>query len=140
MPKSLWILLAVVLVIILAFVGGRFLYYGGANAGSYIPPDRPLPDVDIQTSATSARLEAVDNPEVSRGVVVVDFKHDNALFVEELNILFSKIVGRGFSYELVSGGGEEENGDGGDGLSDKLRYAQALIQEITTNQSKKATK
>ncbi len=126
MSKSIWFAFVSALVIVLLFVGGRFWYYGGTNAGSYTAPNRPLPEADIGVSATTSRLDAVDNPDVSRGVVVVDLNHDNALFVEELNVLFSKIVGRGFSYELVTGSDEEDNGSNG-GLADKLRYARALI-------------
>lgn len=124
MSKSIWIFLLSVVVIIAAIVGIRFWYYNGANIDYvYAPPNRPLPAAQIETAATTSRLEAVDNPSVSRGVVVVDFSHDNALFVEELNVLFSKIVGRGFSYELVPPAAEDEENL----LVDKLRYAQAVI-------------
>jgi hypothetical protein len=126
MSKSNWtLLIAVVVLIVLAFIGGRLIFYGNGNT-TYIPPQRDLTAISVENSPRSARLEAVDNPEVSAGVVLVDFGHRNALFVEELNILFSKIVARGFSYEILLPGEEgSENAD--NSLIDKLRYAKGLI-------------
>lgn len=115
------------IVAILAVVGGRLLYYGW---GSYTPPVRTLSEVDFDASARSPRLEAVDNPTISKGVIAIDYTHSNALYVEELNVLLSKLVNRGFSYELIltppeeaSGSSEEDSGS----LAGKLRYARALI-------------
>jgi len=117
-------LIVIVVLIALAFVGGRYLYYGyGANA-AYNPPKRELKPVQFDEVAISARQEVVDNPTVSEGVVVFDFNHDNALFIEELNTLYSKIVSRGFSYELVTPQAAEEEGQS---LIDRLRYAKALV-------------
>ncbi len=133
MSKSIWLFLVVVVVIVAAIVGVRFWYYNGANIDYvYSPPQRPLPPAQIDAAATTSRLEAVDNPAVSRGVVVIDFAHDNALFVEELNVLFSKIVGRGFSYELLLPPATEEDEAADESanenlLVDKLRYADSLI-------------
>jgi hypothetical protein len=117
------------LVAILVVVGARLLYYG---LGSYIPPVRALPEVDFESSAPSARLEAVDNPSASKGVVAVDYTHSNAFFIEELNVLLAKIVSRGYSYEIILAPPADpsaENSEEGEnqGLADKLRYAQALI-------------
>ena len=70
MQKLTWIPVIVVSVlIILGFVVGRFFYYGGASA--YTPPQHELPETEFEASAKSARLEAVDNPVVSQGVVVI---------------------------------------------------------------------
>ncbi|RME74204.1 MAG: hypothetical protein D6784_10485, partial [Chloroflexi bacterium] len=121
MRKLIWLAVLVVAVII----GGRLLYYGFT---SYTPPDRPLPEDNIEVAAVAARLEAVDNPQVSRGVVAVDYAHDNALFIEELNVLFSRIVSRGYSYEvLLNPDDAEEAGLEAKTLADTLRYAKALI-------------
>jgi hypothetical protein len=132
MRKSTWIpLLVVPILVILTFVGGRFFYYGGANA--YTPPQRELPEIDFEASAKSARLEAVDNPVVSQGVVVIDYAHQNALYIEELNVLLSKVVARGFSYEIVFNPEVQDENKDKDGnqdqatLADKLRYAKSLI-------------
>ena len=65
------------------------------------PPQRDLFPAEVENAAISSRLEAVDNPEVSQGVVLFDYSHNNALFVEELNVLFSKLVARGYSYEII---------------------------------------
>ena len=127
MRTSSWILLILIVILILgAFVGFRYYQYGEAAfaPSTYVPPQRDLELVELDQAALPARLEAVDNPTVSQGVVVVDFDHNNALFVEELNTLFSRIVARGFSYELVTSG---SSGKDGQGLLDKLRYAKALI-------------
>ncbi|MBN1993256.1 MAG: hypothetical protein JW953_11170 [Anaerolineae bacterium] len=135
MRKSIWIPLVVIFVVaILAFVAGRFFYYG-AKANAYTPPERTRATVELEASAKSARLEAVDKPTVTRGVVVVDYAHSNALFIEELNVLLSKLVARGFDYELVLGANnndeEEENGkknnNDAEALADKLAYASSLI-------------
>lgn len=121
MQKSTWIPITVVpIVIILAILAGRFFYYGSASA--YTAPNVTLPETQFENFARSARMEAVDNPTVSRGVVVLDFAHSNALFLEELNILLSKIVARGYSYELVMNGDDETKD-----LANRLRYADALI-------------
>jgi len=105
-------------------VGGRWLYFGGS---AYTPPDRPLPEANLEIATAAARLETVDNPDQSRGVIAVDLAHNNALFLEELNILFSKIVARGFSYEVIFDPDDVDFDLEGQGLADKLRYAQALI-------------
>lgn len=127
MRTSSWILLILIVVLILAaFAGVRYNQYGDSafTASSYVPPQRSLEPVKLEQAALPARLEAVDNPTVSRGAVVIDFSHNNALFVEELNVLFSRIVSRGFSYELVTSSTASREGQG---LSDKLRYAKALV-------------
>jgi hypothetical protein len=124
MRTSSWILLILIVVLILAaFVGVRYNQYSDSafTPSAYVPPQRNLESVKLEQAALPARLEVVDNPTVSRGVVVFDFNHNNALFVEELNVLFSKIVSRGFSYELVTSASKD-----GQKLADKLRYAKAL--------------
>jgi len=122
--NSKWMpFLVIAVVVILAFVGGRFFYYGSASA--YTPPqNRDLKGIEFEAAASSPRLEAVDNPTISRGVVVIDYSHRNAFFIEELNVLLSKIVTRGFNYEIVSASADEEEGND---LASKLRYAKALI-------------
>lgn len=144
MRKFIWISILVFVVAVLAVAGSRLAYYYngfsgfdfyGLGAQAYTPPDRPLLPAEIGASAGAARLETVDNPAASKGVVVVDYAHDNAFFMEELNVLLSKLVSRGFSYELVLPGEQEEGGnkssrnaaDAANGLGDKLRYADALI-------------
>ncbi len=137
MPKTNWTPFIIIpLVIVVAFVIGRLTYYGLGARAAYTPPDRPLTEVSAEVAAPSQRLEAVDNPTVSKGVVVIDYDHDNALFVEELNTLLSKIVSRGFSYEVVTAADAEKKNQG---LADRLRYAKALIlplprKEFTTQE------
>lgn len=131
MSKSNWTLLLIVAgVIVLAIVGARLIYFS-AGANAYTPPQRELAQVKLDTAPTIARTEIVDNPATSRGVVLVDFGHQNALFPEELNVLLSKIVSRGFSYEFVLTGGQAEadtlEEEDVPLLVDKLRYAKALI-------------
>lgn len=124
MSKSTWIpLLAVVpALIILIFLGGRLLYFGGA--GTYVPPEVELQQADLTVSQSAPRSDPVDNPEESKGVVLIDYGHDNALFVEELNVLLSKVVARGFSYEIVTPEMAEEEGLR---LIDRLEYAKSAI-------------
>ncbi|MEM7345552.1 MAG: hypothetical protein AAF485_15025 [Chloroflexota bacterium] len=127
MEKIKWgPLLFIPIIVILGFLGGRYLYYN-ANANTYVAPDVPLRSVEFEESSGAEWLEAVDNPVESDGVVIIDYAHSNALFIEELNILLTKIVARGYSYEVVfAAGAEEESFDGG-GLINKLAYAETLI-------------
>ncbi|HRV96688.1 MAG TPA: hypothetical protein P5526_31330, partial [Anaerolineae bacterium] len=123
MSKTKWfpyVIIAAVL-IVLVFIGGRMLYFG-SGSGSYTPPERELLPHNLEAAAVPARQEVVDNPEVSRGVVVVDYGHDNALYIEELNVLLSKMVSRGFSYEVVTPAEAEKVS-----LIDRLSYAKALV-------------
>ena len=124
MQKSTWIALLVVAVLIVGgFVLARSLFYS-SGSNNYQPPQHELIKTDVQNSAVSARVDAVDNPTVSDGTVIVDFAHDNALYVEELNVLFSNIVERGYSYELLTPTDNEEEGTR---LIDRLVYADSLI-------------
>jgi hypothetical protein len=128
MRKSAWTpLIIIVVLIVLAFIGWRLIYYGASSASAYTPPKRDLTPVNFEEAAPSARLEAPDNPTVSKGVVLFDFVHNNALFIEELNVLYSKIVGRGFSYETVLSNEE------GQTLIDKLKYAKALVLPVPSS-------
>lgn len=125
MRKSSWIPFVVIpLVIVLAIVGGRFLYFG-ADANAYVPPERGVAEVSLASAPLSARLNAVEDFTVGNGVVVIDYVHDNALYIEELNVLLSKVVARGFKYEVLAGITDEK--DRVNALADKLRYAKALI-------------
>ncbi len=127
MRKFIWI----PVLIIIAFIIGRLFYYG---VSSYAAPALPvLPQADLTVAARSQRLEAVDNPAVSQGVVAIDYAHSNALYIEELNILLSKLVNRGYSYELITAPAETDplavdiSSTTTNDLIDKLRYAKALI-------------
>ncbi|MCB0197012.1 MAG: hypothetical protein KDJ65_34005 [Anaerolineae bacterium] len=123
MSKSNWLPLIIggAVLIVLAFIGGRMLYFG-SGTGTYTPPERELLPANIEAAAVPPKLEAADNPEVSRGAVVVDYSHENALYIEELNVLLSKVVSRGFSYEVVTPEEAEVVS-----LVDRLSYAKALV-------------
>ncbi len=121
-------IIGIAVLVIITFVGGRWLYFGG---GTYTPPDRPLPEANLEIATAAARLEAVDNPVQSRGVIAVDMAHDNALFLEELNTLLSKVVARGFSYEVILHPDEVAVDAERPTLADKLRYAKALILPLS---------
>src|SRR5690606_10219868 len=126
MQKYSWAPIIIIPVaIVAAFLIGRSAYFGLGAGAAYTPPDRPLTEVPLAAAVPSQRLEAVDNPALSQGVVVIDYAHSNAFFIEELNTLYAKLVARGFSYEVVLGGEVEEGN--GDTLTEKLRYAKALV-------------
>lgn len=117
--------------VILTVVIGRLFYYHGFGS-SYAAHSPELPETNFEAFAKSARLETVDNPTVSQGVIAVDYAHNNALSIEELNVLFSRIVSRGFKFELILKSSAEASSSDKDkkaasGLAGKLRYAQALI-------------
>ncbi len=120
--RKLILLIFIALISISAFVIGRQLYY---RPGTYTPPDRELPELGLEAYTTSARLPTTDTPGLGAGVVAIDLGHRNDLSLEELNVLLAKIVTRGFSYELIASGDEEDPG-----LADKLRYAKALILPV----------
>ncbi len=125
--RKTWIPFVVIpVVIILAFVIYRLGYYGLGSSASYSPPDRPLSEVQLEVAEVAERQQVVDNPSVSQGVVVIDYTHDNAFFIEEMNSLLSRIVSRGFSYEVVFDPEFVEEAEEG-ALIDKLSYAKALI-------------
>ncbi len=129
MRKYSWAPFVIIPIVIIAIIlFARWNYYG-ATGTAYSAPDRPLTDVPVELAARSERLAAVDNPTVSEGVVVVDYSHSNAFFIEELNTLFSKVVARGFSVEVLLNPelAEEEEPQG---LADKLRYAKALVLPV----------
>lgn len=129
-------LLIVSVLIILAFIGGRLFYYG---YGSYSPPSRELSEVELAQAVPAPRRDAPYDPAADQGVVVVDYTHNNALYLEELSSLFAKVVDRGFRYEITTGETETETEEETETpppfgqaktLADKLRYAQALILPV----------
>ena len=121
-----WVPIVVIpLVIIAAFIISRMTFYGIGSASTYTPRDVRIQDIPVEVAARSERLEAVDNPEVSAGVVVIDYNHNNAFFIEEMNTLLAKVVSRGYSYEVVFPTEDEE-----DGLLPKLRYAKSLVLPV----------
>jgi hypothetical protein len=133
MSKSNWAALAAIaILIVLGFVVVRAINVG-AGGSAYAPPQRQLAPVDLAVAAVSARNDVEDAPTQTTGVALVDLTHDNALYVEELNTLFSKLVNRGFSYELVTAPLVDPNAppisetDASSTLIDRLQYAQALV-------------
>lgn len=124
MNKSNWLaLLAVVVLILAGFWITRSVYFGTAT-NTYVPPQRDLTEVSVEQAALSARMEAVETPTAAKGLALVDFSHDNALFVEELNTLFSKLVSRGYDYQLVTPVEDEKEDPT---LIDQLPMASALV-------------
>lgn len=124
MSKSNWLaLLAVVILILAGFWIARSVYFG-ANTSTYIAPQRDLSEANVDQSALSARMEAVETPTAAKGLALVDFSHDNALFVKELNTLFSKLVSRGYEYQLVTPVEDEKTDPT---LIDQLPLASTLV-------------
>ncbi|RMF02010.1 MAG: hypothetical protein D6768_09275, partial [Chloroflexi bacterium] len=125
MSKSNWLaLLAVVVLILAGFWITRSVYFGTTTTNSYVPPQRELTEVSVEQAAPSARMAAVETPTAAKGLALVDFSHDNALFVEELNTLFSKLVSRGYDYQLVTPVEDEKTDPT---LIDQLPMASALV-------------
>ena len=129
MQKSHWAtLVAVVVLIIFGFIIARSLYFGGAT-NPYSPPQVELSNVSLEQAQVSARNAIEDVPETTAdGIVLVDFAHNNALFVEELNTLFSKLVARGLQYEIIPP--EDAEAENDVTLVDRLKYADALISPL----------
>jgi hypothetical protein len=128
-------LIATAAAIILVILGGRLLYYG---LNSYSPPHRPLLEADFEQAAGADYGQVADNPTYSQGVVVIDYTHGNALYIEELNILLSKVVARNFSYEVVTAPPPDEEDlytlpepTTSEELLEKLSYAHTLILPLS---------
>jgi hypothetical protein len=128
MQKSHWaVLLAIAVLIVLGFVIARSFYFGTGTTSNYVAPERELGEVGLERAAVSARNMVEGSGVSTEGAVLVDFAHSNALFVEELNTLFSGLVSRGLTYEIVSASAEDADAENGHGLIDRLKYAKALI-------------
>lgn len=129
MQKSHWTaLIAVVVLIVGGFIVARSLYFGGAT-NPYTPPEVELSGVSLERAANSARIPVeLSAGDIAEGVVLVDFAHDNALFVEELNNLFSRLVSEGLQYQIITPEDAEEEGESP--LIPRLKYAKALISPL----------
>jgi len=130
MTKTNWAaLLAVAILIIVGFVLVRLVYFGGGMS-TYNPPHREIVPANLDIAAASARNTAVDKaPATGKGITLVDFGHDNALYIEELNSLYTQLVSRGFEFELIPPEAEE-----GQTLVDRLKYAKSLILPLSRAQ------
>lgn len=108
-----WLIAA--LVIIGAFVAGRYLIYYG---GSYTPlPARELEEelADIDQLAIG-RLDV--EPIRRRGVLLVDQAHRNDFSNDELNVLLTRLSARAYDHEYLTDT---------DDLADRLKYANAML-------------
>jgi hypothetical protein len=124
MRKSFWLpLLLIPVLVMLGAVGGRIVYYDYLAESPYRPPQREQVQVKVDAAPRATYGEAGDQPTTGQGVVVIDNAHNNAVFIEELNFLLSKIAARGFKSEIIFDNRDNESQE----LAGKLRYARALI-------------
>ncbi len=103
------------LLLFLLPIAGRAAFF---YRGRYVTPPAPQPDLQNIEIAMPAMGEFVDYYEEGQGTVLFDLAHENNYTTEELSVLLSRLTARGYKAEFW-----EENDD----LSDKLRYANALV-------------
>lgn len=90
----------VVLVIAVVFLAQVLFFYRGV----YIPPSAKAPDflsIDVNLSKQS---EISDAFTMGNGTVLIDMSHENDFDSGELNLLFSRILARGYRIEYFKDG------------------------------------
>ncbi|MFC1987685.1 hypothetical protein ACFLVH_03995 [Chloroflexota bacterium] len=118
----------IVLVLILAVVAGRGLFF---YSGFYHAPQIKMPDYEqITAQVTPPITQFSDNYTQGKGNVLIDVSHYNYFNEGELNILILRLISRGMTVNFFRGSddlekqllGEEEDMSGG-----KLLPADAFI-------------
>ena len=71
--------------------------------GSYVAPPPGRVTVDELTVPVAAPRKSAEAPVTRRGVLVIDNAHVNAFAEEELDVLISRVVSRGFAVEFMLG-------------------------------------
>lgn len=96
-----------VVVIVLGVVIAQTLYF---YRGIYIAPPTEGYDVNNISIPSYAPKEFIDIHGKGNGTVLLDFSHDNDFDSEELNILISRIISRGYTFKYYRGSkNESEN-------------------------------
>ncbi|MDI6902423.1 MAG: hypothetical protein QMC77_01640 [Methanocellales archaeon] len=95
MRKIPFVLMVVFIVILLQ----TLVFY----RGMYFAPPTNLQDVRDINISSHVLGEFIDVYEKGDGTVLFDFSHDNNFEPEELNVLASRIISRGYSVEYLKG-------------------------------------
>ena len=96
MIKRIVIVLIGILVVVLG--RGFFLY-----SGFYQAPPSEMPSYEHLIAPAVPSTEFSDNiSQKGEGTILLDLAHDNALDVEELNVLTSRLISRGLTIKLLT--------------------------------------
>ncbi|MCZ7357781.1 MAG: hypothetical protein O8C66_00555 [Candidatus Methanoperedens sp.] len=87
-------------VIAVVFLAQLLFFYRGI----YLPPPVKEPDFLSINVISSIPVEIKENFTKGSGTVLIDLSHGNNLNAEDLNLLFSGIIERGYSIEYVKDG------------------------------------
>ncbi len=91
--------IAIVIVgIIIVMLGKGFFYY----EGFYSPPPSEMSSYEQIVVAAAPSTDFSDIYEEGEGTILIDLAHENAFDIEELNVLTSRLISRGFTIELFS--------------------------------------
>ncbi len=85
------------LVIAVVFLAQLLFFYRGI----YFPPPMKTPDFLIINVSPSVPVEINDSFTKGSGSVLIDMSHGNNFKTSELNLLFSRIIARGYSVEYL---------------------------------------
>ena len=94
--KKIAALLVGMLVVLL---GQGFFYY----SGFYKAPSAEMPSYEHIVSLLTPSTEYQDVYENAEGIILLDLAHDNAVDIEELNVLISRLISRNLTIEFFSG-------------------------------------
>jgi hypothetical protein len=97
MYKSLIIRIAIVIIVSLIVIIGRWFFY---YSSFYEAPIIEEPRYEQIVTPLEPSTDFVDSYEVSEGTVLIDLAHQNGFIMEELDVLILRIISRGLSIEL----------------------------------------
>ncbi len=101
MKKRITIVLIGVIVVVL---GRGFFYYNGF----YTPPPGKAPSYEQVVTPMALSTNFSDTYEVGEGSVLIDFAHDNAFNLDELNVLILRLIARGLTIRFLETGDDLE--------------------------------
>lgn len=101
MKKRIAILLIGIIVVV---VGRGFFYYNGV----YTPPPSEAPSYEQVVAPMALSTNFSDTYEVGEGTVLIDFAHDNAFDLDELNVLVLRLIARGLTIKFFETGDDLE--------------------------------
>ena len=113
------------------FFGAYFYFY--RDVGGYEPPESPNIAWEQIEPLSSVHSRVVEVPLVQRGMFLVDGTHGNDFAKEEIATLISRVVGRGYTVEVIGDpgffGGFRTMSEGSrfDLLEEKLRLASSMV-------------
>ena len=81
------------------FLGAYFFFY--RDVGGYSPPETADIAWDQIATLAAGHSSVAEVPLIQRGMFLVDATHGNVFRKEEIATLVSRVVGRGYSVEVI---------------------------------------